>query len=491
VIALSLEQLADVVGGDLVDPAAGARAVDDVVIDSRRARAGSLFVPLPGEHTDGHRHIGAALEAGASACLVAADQAAAVLAELDRVSRSGGAAHHGSSAAVVVDDPGDALLGLGAWVRQTVDPLVIAVTGSSGKTTTKDLAAAAVSAQRSTVANHGSYNNELGVPLTCCRLELSSEVLVAEVGARGVGHIAALAPVIAPDVAIVTTVSTAHLGMFGSVEITARAKSELVQSLGAGGTAILNADDARVAAMAPLATAVGARVVTYGVDQDADWRARDLELDARARPSFTVRGVRVHVPVPGEHNVGNALAALAAADAAGVELAAAARALAGAAVSPWRMELADAVGGVTVLNDAYNANPASMAAALRTLARLQVDGRRWAVLGHMAELGAASDAEHAAAGRLAVRLGVDELVVVGALAGALADAAVGEGAGRAEVVAVEDVAAAVAHLRLRLRPGDAVLIKASRSAGLDRVAALLLPGPPGDAGAPGDLGGGA
>lgn len=495
-IALSLEQLADVVGGELVDPGAGGRAIEDVVIDSRRARPGSLFVPLPGQRTDGHRHIGAALRAGASACLVAADRAEAVLAELasqpdptdaahrshpDRPLRATRASTHGGgSVAVVVDDPADALLGLGAWVRQTVDPSVIAVTGSSGKTTVKDLTAAAVAARRVTVANEGSYNNELGVPLTCCRLELSSEVLVAEIGARGLGHIASLAHLVAPDVAIVTTVGAAHLGMFGSVETTARAKSELVQALAPGGTAILNADDDRVAAMAPLAEAVGARTVTYGLREGADWQALDIELDAQARPAFTVRGVRLRVPLPGEHNIGNALAALVAADAVGVDLAAAAHALEHASVSRWRMELATSRTGITVLNDAYNANPASCAAALRTLLRVDASGRRWAVLGHMAELGDASESEHAALGRLAAQIGVDALVVVGPLARPLHAAAAAERSAWTQITAVEDPETAISVLRDQLRPGDAVLVKASRSAGLERIAAALLDDAPGD-----------
>jgi UDP-N-acetylmuramoyl-tripeptide--D-alanyl-D-alanine ligase len=405
---------------------------------------------------DGHDFIVQAAELGAGACLIRADRADSVPDDV---------------AAVAVDDPADALLGLGAWVRQSVDPTVVAVTGSSGKTTTKDFIAAAVGAGRATVATPGSYNNDLGVPLTCCRLEPATEVLVAEVGARGVGHIAALAIVLAPDIAVVTTVTGAHLEQFGDLETVARAKGELVEALGADGLAVLNADDARALAMTERTKA---RTVTYGLGSAADWRAEDLALDPLARATFVVRGVPVRLPVPGEHNVRNALAALAVADACGVPMADAAAALAEAPVSKWRMELIRTRGGVTVINDAYNANPDSMAAALKTLASVTTSGRRWAVLGHMAELGADSDDQHDRVGRLTIRLGIDGLVIVGQEAAGIRAAADLEGFyGEGDLFGVPGPDQAVEVLEERLRPGDVVLVKASRSAGLERVATAL------------------
>lgn len=453
-IPLTLAEVADVVGGALADEAAGDRTIADVTIDSRSARTASLFVPLPGERSDGHDHVGDAVERGATGYLWAAGRQAPV--------------HPG---AVLVDDPGDALLGLGVWVREQIAPAVIAITGSSGKTTTKDLVAAAVGAGRTVVANHGSYNNEIGVPLTCCRLTPGTQVLVAEIGSRGIGHIARLAPLLAPDVAVVTTVGQSHLALLGDVETVARAKSELVESLDAGGTAVLNADDPRVVAMARLAPGP---VATYGLGADADWRAEDLELDELARPVFTVRGRRVRLSVPGEHNVGNALAALAAAATVGVDLEEAATALESATVSPWRMQLARSPDGVAILNDAYNANPASMAAALATLARVTTNGRRWAVLGHMAELGTISDEAHLEIGRQVARLGIDGVVVVGAAASAIRDGALEE-----RDYPADDLLTAAGPdevpdlLRQRLHDGDVVLVKASRSVGLERVAAAL------------------
>jgi UDP-N-acetylmuramoyl-tripeptide--D-alanyl-D-alanine ligase len=467
-IPVTLEQVADIVGGDLAPAADPARRIDDVTIDSRTAGPGTLFVPLPGEHVDGHDFVGDAVDRGAGGYLWGAD--------------------HGEPQApggVVVDDPADALLGLGRWVRDTVDPLVVALTGSSGKTTTKDLIAAAVAGPpdsatggyRRVVANIGSYNNELGVPLTCCRLDLDSEVLVAEVGARGVGHIAYLAPLLAPDVAVVTIVGAAHLEMLGDLDTVGRAKRELVESLGPDGVAVLNADDHRVAAMA----AAAPRAITYGQSEAADWRAVDVTYDALARPSFTLRTPggthdrRIGLPLPGAHNVGNALAALVVADLAGVALDAAAAGLAAATVSPWRMQVSTTAEGLTILNDAYNANPDSVGAALRTLAQVETAGRRWAALGLMGELGAGSDAAHREVGALCATLGIDGLVAVGADAAAIGSGAL-EAGGRLAVHHAAGVEEAVALLRAEAGAGDVVLVKASRSAGLERVADLLAEG---------------
>lgn len=457
-IPLTLEQVADVVGGDLDDPADRGAEIDDVTIDSRTARAGSLFVPLPGEHVDGHEFIADAARRGATGHLRAAARAGV-----------------GPPGGIVVDDPADALLGLGAWLRQHLDPVVIALTGSSGKTTVKDLIAAAVGSARSVVASPGSYNNEIGVPLTCCRMTAQTQVLVAEVGARGLGHIARLVPVLRPDVGLVTTVGAAHLATLGDLDTVARAKSELVEGLEPQGVAVLNADDDRVAAMAG---ATAGRVVTYGLHEDADWRAVDVAFDELARPSFTAVGpdgrhASVAPPVPGEHTISNALAALAVADVVGVAPDDAAQALADATVSQWRMQLLRTPGGVIILNDAYNANPASTEAALRTLVRTRTGGRRWAVLGEMAELGADSESAHATVGRLAAELGVDGLVAVGEPARPVQAGAEDAGFAGEVLLAVDSPSEAASVLGERLAPGDVVLVKASRAVGLERLAEEL------------------
>jgi UDP-N-acetylmuramoyl-tripeptide--D-alanyl-D-alanine ligase len=473
VIPLTLEQLADVVGGELVDPGAAGAVVTGVTIDSRGVGADDLFVALPGTRTDGHRFVVAALDAGAGGVLVAADR-------IDEL-RPG-------LAGVAVDDPADALLALGTWVRDEVDPTVIAVTGSNGKTTTKDLIAAATRDRR-TVANRGSFNNELGVPLTCCRLTADTEVLVSELGMRGPGQIAELAALLRPTIGVVTSVAPVHLELLGSIEAIAAAKGELVEALDHDGVAVLVADDHRVAAMADRARG---RVVTVGTGAGVDWRAEDVAVDAQARARFVLDGPGgrhdVRLPVPGLHNVGNALAALAAAHEAGVAVAAAIAGLEQAQVSRWRLQLTD-VGAVRVLNDAYNANPTSTAAALRTLAALPTSGRRWAVLGTMAEIGDTSLAEHRRTGAVVAETGVDALVAVGPDAAAIhAGADEADPAGRERRWTVDDVEAAADLLAARVADGDVVLVKASRSAGLERVVDRLAAlrsasAPTGEAGA--------
>lgn len=467
-IPLSLEQLADVVAGELADPREALLAVDAVVIDSRKATPGTLFVPLPGEHADGHEYLADAARRGA-AMLVAS-----------------GRPLPDAPGVVVVDDPADALLGLGAWVRDTVDPAVVAVTGSQGKTTTKDLLAAAVGAGRRVAAAPESYNNNYGVPLTCCLLGLDTEVLVTEIGTRGLGHIAALAPLVRPDIAVVTAIGASHLELLGDLDTVALAKGELVEALGPGGVAVLNADDERVAALA--ARAPG-RVVTYGSVAAADWQARDLRFDRLARPTFIAEGpdgqrVEVRLAQLGAHNVGNALAALAVAHLLEVPLEAAAAALSTARVSRWRMELCERSDGLVVLNDAYNANPASMRAALEALGRVEVEGRRWALLGRMAELGASSADAHTEIGRTCAELGIDGLVTVGEETAPL-HAAAAEAMDPGMVHHVDDVDEAVAVVRGHAGPGDVVLVKGSRAVGLERAVAALLATEAGAAGAGG------
>lgn len=467
-IPLTLAELADVVGGTLVRSGDADLLVDRAAIDSREARDGTLFVPLPGAHVDGHEFIADAYRRGAHGYLL--EQGRPV---------------PDAPGAVVVDDPADALLGLGAWMRDTAAPTVVGVTGSTGKTTTKDLIAAAVGTQRRVVANTGSYNNELGVPLTCCRIDRDTEVLVAEVGARGLGHIAKLARVLRPDIAVVTTIGSSHLELLGDVETVARAKAELVESLPAGGgTAVLNADDDRVIGLAARATG---RVVTYGRGPEATWRAEGVSLDEFARASFDAVGGGQRVPVrlgiPGEHNVSNALAALAVADVCGVDVEVAARRLETAEVSRWRMEMGTTPAGVRVLNDAYNASPEAVRAALDTLAALPAR-RRFAALGQMAELGETSAEAHRRVGEHCAALGLDGVVVVGEGAEGVLEGARSAGLTGA-LHAVDDAEAAADLLAAELGDGDALLVKASRSVGLERLPAELLRGA-GNGGGEGD-----
>ncbi|GAB3303622.1 UDP-N-acetylmuramoyl-tripeptide--D-alanyl-D-alanine ligase [Geodermatophilus aquaeductus] len=465
-IALTLAEVAEAVGAALPHAAEG--TVTGVTLDSRTVGAGDLFVAVAGERVDGHDFLDAAAAAGAVAALT---------------TRPGG-----PLPALVVDDAVAALGRLAAAVHARLAErglFTLGITGSSGKTSTKDLLGQVLAAAGPTVSPPGSFNNDIGLPLTVLSADETTRYLVLEMGARGVGHIARLCAVARPDVGVVLNVGSAHLGEFGSADGIALAKGELVEALPESGTAVLNADDPRVLGMAPRTRA---RVVTTGRSEGADVRATGVTLDDAARARFTLAAAGEEHPVAlrvvGEHQVANALSAAGAALAAGMTPAAVAAALSAAEPrSRWRMEVTRRADGVTVVNDAYNANPESMRAALAALAGLPAT-RRVAVLGGMAELGPDADAEHERLGRDAVAAGVDLLVAVGAdavgmVAGATAAGAhQGEGHGTSvggtRVVSVPDRAAALDQLSEVLVPGDVVLVKASRSHGLEVVADGLL-----------------
>jgi UDP-N-acetylmuramoyl-tripeptide--D-alanyl-D-alanine ligase len=463
-IPLTLAEIAAAVGGRLGERASGAELITGPVeFDSRKVGPGSLFLALPGERVDGHDFVPAAVAAGAAGVLATRDV---------------------NAPAVLVDD---ALVALARLARAVVDRLteltVVGLTGSSGKTSTKDLLASLLERLGPTVATPGNFNNELGHPYTVLRADDKTRHLVLEKGARGLGHIKWLTDVAPPRIGIVLNVGAAHVGEFGSVEVTARAKAELVEALPSaadGGIAVLNADDPRVRAMAGR---TAARVVLVGQAPDADVRAENISLDRAGRPAFTLTTrdgtVPVQLNVHGEHQVGNALAAAAVALELGMSVGEVGEALGAAhVVSRWRMEVTDRADGVTVINDAYNANPDSMKVALKALKAMAGSERRaWAVLGQMNELGETSGAEHDAVGRLVVRLGVDRLVAIGPIAGAIHAGAVLEGSWGEESVHVPDVDAATRLLRAELRPGDVVLLKASRSAGLEHIAQALIDDP--------------
>ncbi|HHU11188.1 MAG TPA: UDP-N-acetylmuramoyl-tripeptide--D-alanyl-D-alanine ligase [Intrasporangiaceae bacterium] len=463
-IPLSLAHLARACSGELsgITAAAAEQLIIDgpVVTDSRECGPGGLYVARIGEHADGHDYIPEALAAGAVAALTTRPVTGV--------------------ACIVVPDIQDGFAELARGiVDAATDLTTIAITGSSGKTSTKDLLGQVLSAAGPTVAPQGSYNSEVGVPLTVARITPETRFLVAEMGSRGIGHIAYLTRIAPPDIAVVLNVGAAHLGEFGSREVIAEAKGELVEALGPDGTAVLNHDDPAVAAMA---TRTRAQVVTVSAagDPGADIRAVDVTLDAASRPSFTITDGTstwpVTLPLHGIHHVGNALAGFAAARAAGVAPEDIVTALADATpISRWRMEVTEHPDGVTVVNDAYNANPDSMRAALDALAVMGRGGRSIAVLGTMLELGPDSDAEHAATGRYAIDTGVDLLVCVGAAGEALA-AWVGHLGERCRVV--PHASAAYDLLMDELRCGDVVLFKSSRDAGLRHLGDRIAEAPP-------------
>ena len=460
--SLTAADVAELCGGRLDPPVAAGLQIDGpVVIDSRAARPGALFVAVGGDRVDGYDFVQQAAAAGA--VLALADRSASTL------------------PTVIAADPVRAL-GLLAhgWLARLTGSSglsVVAVTGSAGKTTTKDLLAHLLALAGPTVAPPGSYNTEIGVPLTVLTAGAQTRYLVLEMGARGLGHLADLTRIARPDVGVVLNVGTAHVGEFGTVERIAQAKAELVEALPADGLAVLNADDSLVAAMS---ARTSARVLTFGTGPAADVRAQAVRL-CGGRARFTLVSAQgsadVALRLLGPQQVPNALAAAAVALDAGLPVQAVAAALGTALpVSRWRMEVSERPDGVTVVNDAYNANPASTRAALQTLVAIGPGRRTWAVLGEMLELGDAAGPEHEAMGRLAADLGVDRLLVVGPGARAvLRGVELADHTATAALYAA-DVDAAARLLSDEVRPGDVVLVKASRGIGLERVAAALLAG---------------
>ncbi|MEV7636046.1 UDP-N-acetylmuramoyl-tripeptide--D-alanyl-D-alanine ligase [Pseudarthrobacter enclensis] len=470
-IAFTAAEIADITNGRLdADPGITPLTV---VTDSREAVPGSLYVAKPGEHADGHDFIAQAFEAGA------------VLALVERETDGPDGTRF---PAVVVTD---AVLAMGALAAEAVRRIraartgkgqeltVVGITGSAGKTTTKDLLAGLFAAHGKTVAPKGSYNGEVGVPLTVFQANASTRYLVIEMGATGMGHIRYLADMVKPDIGVVLAVGTAHAGEFGGVENIARAKGEMVEGLSAGGTAIINLDDERVAAMR---SRTSATVLGFSAEgrSEAAVQALHADTNSHGNPEFDLQlpgdgPHHVSSKLIGAHHTGNLLAAAAAAFAAGLTGADIAAGLSSQApASRWRMERTERADGVTIINDAYNANPESMRAALRTLADLGRGRRTWAVLGAMLELGEDSIREHTAVGTQVVRLNISRLVVVGREARPLYVSAVQEGSWGDECIFAETADEAYDILSDGLEPGDLVLFKSSNSVGLrhlgDRIA---------------------
>ena len=455
-IPFTIGEVARITGGNLDSVEDPSKLVSGpAVIDSRQAVPGALFAALPGERADGHDFARQATEAGAA--LVLATRQVGV-------------------PAVVVSDVPEAMARLArALIGRLPDLVIAGITGSAGKTTTKDLAAQLISSLGPTIWPENSFNNEIGHPLTILRADAGTRYLIAELAARGPGHIAALCEVAPPKLGAVLCVGNAHAGEFGSQEQIAAAKSELPQALPADGAALLNADDPLVAAMASRTLA---RVVTFGQSASADIRAADVELDRLSRPRFTLVTAAGQAPVrlrlAGAHNVSNALAAAGLAAELGMSIEAIAEGLSRAvALSKWRMEITERPDGVIVINDAYNSSPEAMTAALESLQVIAAGRRAYAVLGRMAELGSRSAEFHQKAGVTAARTGLAGIIAVGEEAAPILAGAKAEPGFGGELVAVPDDNAAVAALTDRLRPGDVVLVKASRAAGL-QTAALAL-----------------
>ncbi|GAA2609311.1 UDP-N-acetylmuramoyl-tripeptide--D-alanyl-D-alanine ligase [Dactylosporangium fulvum] len=462
-IPLTLADIASITGGAL-HGSDGSPVVDGPVeYDSRKVRPGGLFVAFVGEKVDAHDFAAKAVTDGAVGVL--------------------GSRPVPDVPTIVVEDPRHALGLLAHAVLERLPELtIVAITGSSGKTSTKDLIAKLLAVQAPTVATTGSENNELGTPYTVLKITAETRFLVLEMGSRGVGHLRYLCGIARPDVSVVTNVGNSHLAEFGSVEGIALAKGELVEALEPAGLAVLNADDDRVRAMA---ARTSARVVLAGESEAAEIRGTDVVALERGRFGFTLHvpgasPVPVRLATAGRHQVGNALLAAAVASHAGVEPAAIVAALGDReGLSTRRMDVFDRADDVTVIDDSYNANPASMAAALHALAAVAGGRRKIAVLGSMAELGEYERAGHEEVGRLAAELGVDRLIAVGEQAAPILDGAAAVASWGGDSVLVTDQEAAVALLRGSLLPRDVVLVKGSRYRTWDVADALRSHNEPG------------
>ncbi len=484
---IRLGDVIEAVDGEVVAGTAPDATINTTVThDSRTVSRGDIFVAIAGDSHDGHDFVDAAIQAGAAAALVARSHPI--------VSMSPSS----TGCIVAVDDPLAALGRLARWwLRQHPQVNVVALTGSSGKTSTKDLIAQVLAADGPVVCPPGSFNNEVGMPMTILQVDDTTRHLVLEMGARGRGHIRYLCDIASPHVGVVLNVGRAHVGEFGSLDDTADAKGELVEALSDTGVAILNCDDPRVWQMR---NRTSARVIGFGARADADLRIDNSVLDDDARPQFDLvfpptvgappvdhpeepgdrATVTVGLNLHGAHHASNAAAAAAVGVAAGMSPQLIARQLSTAeSQSRWRMEVKTGRSGITVINDSYNANPESMAAALRALAALTrprraAGARAWAVLGEMRELGSDSQVHHDEIGRLAVRLGVDRLVGIGELARPMVLGAAQEGYYGGEGRWVSSVEEAESLLAQELQPTDVVLVKASRALGLEHVAEFLL-----------------
>jgi UDP-N-acetylmuramoyl-tripeptide--D-alanyl-D-alanine ligase len=465
-VTMSAAYLAEIVGGEVVAGPADA-VLRGVEIDSRRIEPGMAFFALPGERTDGHEHVGEAIRAGARTVVVDRFDEA--------VAGQMGGPEAAAAAVVRVADVAESLRALAAHHRETLRCPVVGITGSTGKTSTKDFLVAALGGGPDIVATRGNHNNELGVPLTVLRAGARTSVLVVEMGMRAEGEIERLCAIVRPILGIVTNIGQTHMETLGSQEAIARAKGELVECVPDTGHVFLNGDDDWSRS---LLDRVKAPVTWYGLGVTVDVRAHDVEVDDLGRPSFTLsaggQDAPVALPVPGRHHAYTAAAAAAAALHLGVALDDIAARLGGVHVTDMRMQVFVAANGVTVVNDAYNANPASMRAAVVALADMRPKGARVAVLGDMAELGSLSELAHFRIGEAVARSGIDSLVTVGPRARRIAEGALAAGMAAGSVRPCETVEEATEVLDDLLTAGDIVLVKASRSMGLERVVERIL-----------------
>lgn len=463
---LTIQEVVDAVEGELAaDENSMRKVVTGITWDSRKVGEGDIFLAMPGERVDGNDYITAAIGAGASMIVCTArpsDNLLAVAGEF-------------ACPVVVVNDGIEAITKLARYWRDQLHCVVVGVTGSTGKTSTKDLLASVLSTRYNTVATQGNNNNELGIPYTVLRADPETEVLIVEMGMRGLGQIEHGCSIAHPAIGVVTNVGVCHMELLGSREAIAHAKGEMIAALPETGLAVVNADDDMTEFMLQEADAAykSLHIKRFGRSETADTKVSNVKLDAEGRASFDLSfggGIAfpVELGVAGEHNISNALAAAVVGNYLGLSFEQIARGLKQAGASGMRMEVAQTASGVTIINDAYNANPDSMRAALATLASMECSGRRIAVLGDMGELGDDEVALHEQVGRDVAAANIDLLIAAGPLAAHIASAAQEAGATCA-VECAADTAAAASALKQSVREGDTVLLKASRFMGFEQI----------------------
>ncbi len=458
---MAIETLVAITGAELVHGDPGAM-VNGLAIDSRRIEPGNAFVAFVGEHSDAHEFLEDAISFGARALVVSHP--------VERLPAALEQARLREVAVIRVPDPLRAIQQLATYHRSRLFCPVIGITGSTGKTTTKDFITSVLSQSARVVATEGNHNNELGVPLTVLEAGADTDVLVVEMGMRGEGQIAELAEICRPTAGLVTNIGVGHIELLGSQEAIARAKGELVRAIDENGTVFLNGDDAFSDILAQDAVAT---VVRYGLGEDCEIRAEEIELDDQSCAEFVLvtpeNRQQVTLKVPGRHNVYNALAAAAVGLRLGMDVELVTRGLAAARTGDMRMQSFVTASGIHAINDAYNANPTSMRAAIEMLAGLSSADRRIAVLGDMAELGSLAELAHFRIGEAVARLDIQHLVTIGERAKRIADGARAEGMDDERIRPCATAEEASEVLDDLLEPGDAVLVKASRVMGLESV----------------------
>lgn len=463
---LKISELVSLTGGTLIN-GSPERVVESISLDTRTLKEGDFFIPLRGERHDGHQFLAEALSKEAKGFFTERWNEGIRAPLLGNL--------RGDTVVIKVKDTLKALHSLARHVREQLDVEVVGITGSTGKTCTKDMLVSVLLQKLNLVYTEKSYNNEVGVPLTILKADYDADAVVVEMAMRGLGQIEELAEIAHPTVGLVTNVGKTHFEFLGSEEAIAIAKGELIEAIPPSGTVVLNEDDAWTGKLRSLSTA---EVITYGISNSANVYADEINIDSSGRVSFKMisegKSVEVKLPFPGRHNVYNALAAGAIGLHLGLSLSDVKKGLEGCTLSKMRMEVFTTADGVTVINDAYNANPTSMRAALFALRDMNRNSRRIAVLGDMLELGKIADVSHFEIGELVGELGVDLLITVGEKSRRIAEGALRRGLNSKNVFTCDGVTEAGRILREKTEPTDVVLVKASRGMGLEGVIDSLL-----------------